>query len=69
MKIQYYLNGRGDYITPCPNNMKLIEGIGTIPCMVGSPSCQSCKCFRGEHLKTVACEYVICQPLGQGVIL
>ena len=54
MNIKYYLNEKGAYITPCPN-----EAIKSplFPIMVGSPACQSCECFGREYMKTVDCLY------------
>jgi len=63
MRIQYFLNADGDYITPCPNGMKVFIG----PCMVGSRLCLFCKYFGREDMKTVNCLYE--KPKHEGQLL
>lgn len=54
MKIPYYIDGKGKYITPCPYNDILRPRYLR---MVGSIGCQGCTYFKKEHLKTVKCLY------------
>jgi hypothetical protein len=53
VKIIYYLDEKNISITACPNGMQVFG----VPYTVGAYTCQSCKYFGGEYLKTVNCLY------------
>jgi len=51
-QIQYYLNEKGVYISPCPFGQTVLNTIR----MVGSFNCKSCQYYESEQYKTVMCK-------------